>query len=561
MQAFAFSRDGAQLLLFEEDQPVRAWDYAGGQPPPQSNPPEQRRGPKSGFGPMFSRATFSPDRALIALTEGGRVRLIDAASGVEKQSMPAFEQGVATVAFSPDSQRIAVSPLFTEVETVIKLYSTATGKQTGQLIGHVSWVPGLAFSSDGQRLISAGGDQTVRIWDVPEGKQIAALRGHFSEVTSVAIAPDGKTIVSGCKDGTMFGWDAERLEAKKSYELLPTPVRSIEFVPHSNALLSVNVDGSVALWDATTLQERERITALGNNVERVVMSPDGRWLYAGTRRGPIRVLDWTNQVLVTNLTASAGPDSSCTPLAVTEHGRTLITAGPGSLIRLWNLASGEARVLSSPTQGAPFPRPGFFDFPFALSTDEHFLAVSGPDRAVDLFDLTSGQKQASLNLENWGSMGFAFSHDNAQLAVASLQGTILLWDLSSRNIVDELRGHLMGVNDVTFSPDGARLASASAKNEAVKLWDAATQHEVATLAGRAHLSACKILARRHIAGRHQLPRQSSYLARARTARNRRARASQPLTLPRPSDGRRPRCTAVELGARIFSLAEVSYSYS
>ena len=34
---------------------------------------------------------------------------------------------------------------------------------------------------------------------------------------------------------------------------------------------------------------------------------------------------------------------------------------------------------------------------------------------------------------------------------------------------------------------GARLASASAKNEAVKLWDAATQHEVATLAGEGAL--------------------------------------------------------------------------
>lgn len=46
--------------------------------------------------------------------------------------------------------------------------------------------------------------------------------------------------------------------------------------------------------------------------------------------------------------------------------------------------------------------------------------------------------------------------------------------------------HLSG-NDVAFSPDGERLASASAKNEAVKLWDVTSRHEVATLAGEGSL--------------------------------------------------------------------------
>jgi hypothetical protein len=57
--------------------------------------------------------------------------------------------------------------------------------------------------------------------------------------------------------------------------------------------------------------------------------------------------------------------------------------------------------------------------------------------------------------------------------------------------VDELRGHLNGVHAVAFSPDGQRLASASQGDEAVKLWDITTRHEVATLEGegfvRGHL--------------------------------------------------------------------------
>jgi WD40 repeat protein len=32
--------------------------------------------------------------------------------------------------------------------------------------GHAIWIAGVAFSPDGQRLISAGGEGVVKVWDV-----------------------------------------------------------------------------------------------------------------------------------------------------------------------------------------------------------------------------------------------------------------------------------------------------------------------------------------------------------------------------------------------------------
>ncbi|KAF8268106.1 WD40-repeat-containing domain protein [Lactarius quietus] len=79
----------------------------------------------------------------------------------------------------------------------------------GPFHGHSDWVTSVAFSPDGQHIVSGSHDKTICVWNAMTGETVAGpFHGHSGEVTSVAFSPDGQHIVSGSRDKTICVWNA-----------------------------------------------------------------------------------------------------------------------------------------------------------------------------------------------------------------------------------------------------------------------------------------------------------------------------------------------------------------
>ena len=81
--------------------------------------------------------------------------------------------GVNCVAFKPDNPNILVS---CSDDKTIKMWDITSGSCLSTLTGHSGAVAGVAFSADGQWLMSGSRDKTIRLWDArPGGIVVSAV--------------------------------------------------------------------------------------------------------------------------------------------------------------------------------------------------------------------------------------------------------------------------------------------------------------------------------------------------------------------------------------------------
>lgn len=68
----------------------------------------------------------------------------------------------------------------------MKLWDVTTGSEMQSLEGHSDCVYSVAFSPDGQRVVSSSEDKTVKLWDVTTGSEVRSLEGHSDRDCSTA---------------------------------------------------------------------------------------------------------------------------------------------------------------------------------------------------------------------------------------------------------------------------------------------------------------------------------------------------------------------------------------
>ncbi|CEJ87641.1 Putative Transcriptional repressor tup1 [[Torrubiella] hemipterigena] len=207
IRSVCFSPDGRYLATGAEDKLIRVWDIQS----------RTIRNHFSGHEQDIYSLDFARDGRTIASGSGDRtVRLWDIEAGTNTLTLT-IEDGVTTVAISPDTQYVAAGSL----DKSVRVWDIASGYLVERLEGpdgHKDSVYSVAFSPNGKDLVSGSLDRTIKMWELSTprgapnsgpkgGKCVKTFEGHRDFVLSVALTPDANWVLSGSKDRGVQFWD------------------------------------------------------------------------------------------------------------------------------------------------------------------------------------------------------------------------------------------------------------------------------------------------------------------------------------------------------------------
>jgi WD40 repeat protein len=332
---------------------------------------------------------------------------------------------IRSVAFSPDGQRIVTGSW----DTTARIWDTASGQETLRLTGHTDRVWSAAFSPDGRRVVTGSHDRTARVWDATTGQQTLLLSGHADRVTAVAFSPDGNRIVTASYDKSARIWDAATGRQMLTLSGHTELVTSAAFSPDGRRVITASHDKTVRIWDAAT--------------GRQILLLDGH-------------TDWA-------MTAAFSPD-----------GLRVVTGSFDKTARIWDAATGrQILLLEGHTDRVWFA---------AFSPDGQQVVTGSYDKTARVWDATTARELTRLSGHTAEVASGAFSPDGQRIATASYDKTIRIWDVAVRGEITQLRGHTEPVASAAFSPDGLRVVTAS-YDQTARIWDAVTAREITRLSG------------------------------------------------------------------------------
>lgn len=365
MTSAIFSGSGKRVVTASPDQTARMWDAATG----------ELLSTFKGHSGGVNYATFSPDgRWVVTASSDQTVKVWDVDAVSERISLDGRTPKLCGLAISPDGKQIATGSYSNEgkiwesataqilgkIDATVVAYSpngqdivtsthdgmancaavwdARTGHLRRRFPVHNSPVEALAFSPDGQRLVTCSDDKTAAVWEVSSGRKLTGLIGHNHGLRGVAFSPDGKWITTACLDRTVKIWDAHSGAESFSFNEHKAGVWAASFSPDGRRVFSGDENGNGLLWETATGQTLLTFKGRNSTIVCATFSSDGQRILTGSADNTAKL--WETETGREVLTFK-GHTGMIKAAVISPDGHRIAIASFDGLATLWDAATSE----------------------------------------------------------------------------------------------------------------------------------------------------------------------------------------------------------------------------
>ncbi len=400
----------------------------------------------------------------------------------------------------------------------------------------------LEISADGSRVLAIDSDTCrAEIWDSSDLKELRSkpnwsdrylndpairrkhrLQGGSGTFVDGDISLDGRRAATCGTDGRLRVWSVESGQKLLEIAAHEAPIRSVRYLPGGDRIASRSEDGTVRIWDVADGRRVSELADDGWEVGDPVFSPDGRRAATINERSVVEVYDCAAGERLLSIKGHYG---TVWDASFSRDGACIVTTGGDRTARVWSASTGECLATFSPP--CDFIR-------FAKLSPDGEVCITANDgpymtNTLSIWERSTGRLVAEGKLDDTGSFTPVFSPDSRLLVVPGDSMELHIWDAKEGElrrtvesddspwgvrfieggkrllygeaeglrVIDAVSGELLwSVDDAHVptsnwvSPCGRMIATTSPHLgdyntgfHEIKIWDASTFEQVATLIG------------------------------------------------------------------------------
>ena len=368
----------------------------------------------------------------------------------EKQIVPSEGHTVTVLAvtFSPDGKYI----ISAGGDNTVRVWNMETVNHLKLFKGGaVGRTESVAVSPDGKFVAAAGFfDRKIRIWSLETGDQVKTFSGHsFFGAWSVAYSPNGKNIVSGGSDGTLRLWNIEsgkQIFVRKGHRPgFLSDVLSVAFSPDGKSIASASYDKTICIWESETGRKLRVLKGHTGAVCSVVFDPAGKYIASGSSDGTVRLWRIESGAITKTFTGHSGMVNS---VAFSPDGKYVLSGSEDKTIRLWNIHSNDKEKVYRKHRGIIYS--------VSFSPEGKQFISGGSDKKIILWDKKSGEilRVFERRVEKY----ISFGHPHFWTRVVAVVGGFFYIVFVVLGVIGEIR--LEKLRQLrTFSEDKAFVSS------------------------------------------------------------------------------------------------------